>query len=173
MEKVKFILLIFVGVIFIAGCKVTSQNEKLIIGSWKNGRINSFIVNEKHAADSNFYASNQLRLGAEGQNKNKLEQESLKEFKSGFKSDNSSRPVDFMALIKTGMDINPDKSTTIYTPTGNYGGKWKMNGKGDKLTITDTVTKKKILLNIAKVDSVRLQVFERIPTGDLYMTFKK
>jgi hypothetical protein len=173
MKSIKSIFFFLAGILFLVGCKTTSINEKLIIGNWKNGHINSFVANEKYASDTNFFAANQLRSGSNTPNQKALEQASLKEFKESFKTNTGFKPIDLLTLMKTGMDFNPDKSATLYTAKGNHGGTWKMNLKGDKVTVLDTLTKKKIIINIAKLDSAKLQICEKIPTGNLYVTFNK
>jgi hypothetical protein len=173
MRTVKSIFFLFVGVIFLVSCTVSNVNEKLIVGRWKNGQIKYFIANKKHANDTSFAAANNLRLGWDTANRKRDEQNSMKEFKESMKTGSTIKPIDFMALMKTSMDFNPDKSATIYTAQGKHGGTWKMNGKGDKVFVMDTTAKKKITINIARLDSNNLMIFERIPSGDLFFSFKR
>jgi len=173
MKTYRFIFLAIIGISFFSSCTVSHVNENLIIGDWKMGKIQSFIVDKKLAGDTVYTASNKLRLGLDSANISVNEKASLLEFKQGFKAKGNSKPVSVLTDMKNEMNFKPDKTVTILLKSGSLNGTWKMNGKGNKIVVKDALTKKKSTINIFDLDLSKLIICEQLPTGNLTILYKK
>ncbi|MEI6455796.1 MAG: hypothetical protein WCO93_05870 [bacterium] len=173
MRTVKFIFFFFVGVIFFVSCTLSKVNEKLIIGKWKNGQIKSFVVDKKYASDTSFAASNKLRLGQDTLNTKETESKSLREFKQAVRSKGISNPNEIKTILKTEIDFKPDKTISIFFKKGKFDGTWKMNMKGNKVIVKDSITQKKNTIYIIDINQQELKISEKIPKGNLITSFKR
>lgn len=173
MKAYKFLFLSVISIFFFWSCTVSHVNETLIIGTWTNGKIKSFIVNKKFAEDTTFTVSNKLRLGLDPAHITANEKTSLQEFKNGVKASGSFKPGSIMSNVKTEMNFKPDKTVTLLYRKGKIDGTWKMNSKGNKIIVKDTVTKEKLTINIAEINPSKLIIYEPVPIGDLMITFSK
>jgi len=173
MKTSKFISLSVIIILLFGSCTVTHVNENLLIGKWKNGKIKSFIVNKKFSEDTIFNASNKLRLGIDSANLEANEKNSLREFKVGLTALGPVKPGGFNANMRNEMNFRADKTVTISLRNGVINGTWKMNGKGNKVTVRDTVTNKKQTINIALINLSNLIIYEKYPVGNLMFIYSK
>jgi|GEM_PF-858288 len=174
MKASKFIFISIISILFFWSCTVSNINEKLLIGNWTNGRIKSFIVNKKFSDDTTFTASNKLRLNLDSANIEANERTSLTEFKIGLRAIGPIQPGIFTANMKSEMNFKPDKTVTFLFRKGiMLNGRWKMNRKGNKVMVKDTVTNKKHTINVAEIDLSKLLIYERFPVGDLMIIYNK
>jgi len=173
MKTSPLIFLSLISNLFFWSCSVSHINEKLIIGDWTKEKTKSFIINKKYADDTNYTIANKLRLGIDSLNTIENEKASLIEFRNEAKLDGSSKVMTTMSNMKNEMDFKPDKTAIISFRKGKLVGTWKMNSNGNKVMVKDSVTHKKIIITINKIDSTKMLISESFPKGDLMIVFRK
>jgi hypothetical protein len=173
MKTYRFILSTIIGIAFFSSCTVSHVNENLILGKWKNGKLKSFIVDKKFAGDTAYTTSNKLRLGLDSANLLANEKASLLEFKQSTRTERDVKPTGGPPNIKTEMTFKKDKTVSILLKKGSIEGTWKMNGKGNKVIIMESATKKKSTINIANIDLANLVIYEKYPAGKLTIVYSK
>ena len=164
--------LVFVaGLAFLASCS-TSINEKLIVGKWNREKINSF---QKHADPK--IVSQSKTSGKAGPVVTPAIDPGDSTGIIAFQKSTAGASPDELRKMKNqigkGMEFHADKTAIMNLNKSVIEGKWKMNSKGDKITITDSKSNETQKLNLVKIDSLRFVISVEISEGILQVGYIK
>jgi hypothetical protein len=150
------VIIFIIGITFLGSCSVSNVNQKLILGSWKYEKMGPYISGGSGATGDTV---------SEGQ--------SLIELKNRYKDAGKEQMRELNETMYTGLIFKEDKTVSIMLRKGQIHGVWKMNSRGDKITVKDTATSKKYILHIVTIDSLQLKTENPVLDGKLQRNYRK
>ena len=185
MRIFKTVLYFFLGLALMSSCslikKITgpSNNEKLIVGSWKGDKLLSFSP-ASPASQDYLNATNPQEEPAAFMTEDsitkrttKRAQVHLQSVEEAARAGNLSTFYAFLPDFKSSMEFKSDKTALLTSQKNTISGTWKMNAKGTKVTIICNEKKSKIILDLNKIDSLSMEAADYFPEGKILMLYKK
>lgn len=171
---------LIVLLIFFTACSASKKiNEKLIVGKWNRDKIVSILP----TAGSENYSAILDSLGlpfelAVTPNKPKgkivlVTGRSEKLLSDSEKEEKLAKLQSFFPDFKNTLEFKPDKKISISTQKNLINGTWKMNGNGNKITLSIQDVSAPMILTLVKINSTTMEIVDHFPNSDFQILYKK
>ncbi|HZX63589.1 MAG TPA: hypothetical protein VFE66_10285 [Bacteroidales bacterium] len=172
---------LIVLLIFFTACSASKKiNEKLIVGNWNRDKIVSILP----TAGSENYSAILDSLGVPFevsalQNEAGNRKIVLVTGKSDKLLSDSEKEEKFAMLqsifpdFKNTIEFKTDKKIIISTQKTLINGTWKMNGNGNKITLSIQDVSAPMILTLVKINSTTMEIVDHFPNSDFQMLYKK
>jgi hypothetical protein len=171
---------IFTLLFYLTSCSASKKiNEDLLIGSWTRNKIVSIIP--KASAEN--YASVLDSLGLPSEvsvGNNEADRKVViiqgRTEKSLTAAETEEKLLKLQTLFPDFKDVmvfNSDKTFNISAQKNKIDGNWKMNGKGNTITLYIQGVSAPKTLTLLNIDSKFLEVVDHFPTSDVQIGYQK
>jgi hypothetical protein len=168
-----FILFALISLVpFANSCKVTYPNEKYMIGSWTPVKVEKYTEPVTPTAEGEIPKEAQRPVAKSDTN--------VQKGKSGTQSSVQTRTPEeeLQRMIttegRTTLVVYSEKKMVVKNYPGKIvKGTWKMKKKGTQVIAKEITTGKKMTMDILSINDTSAVVVERLPYGDIKITYKK
>jgi len=171
---------IFTLLFYLTSCSASKKiNEDLLIGSWSRNKIISIIP--KTSAENYAAILDSLGLPSEvSVGNNEADRKVViiqgRTEKSLTAAETEEKLLKLQTLFPDFKDImvfNPDKTFNISTQKSRIDGNWKMNGKGNTITLIMQDASASRTLTLLNIDAKFLEIIDHFPTSDVQIGYQK
>lgn len=154
--SVIFVISLLGLLLLLGSCTASRVNKKLLIGTWKQEKFGPYIKNQSQFSDSLSDEQSIQELRMATKNSGKDQEQLLRSMRFSTITFKENKTAFVSSLKKEQLQIY-----------------WKINLKGNKITIKNPQTSKKFILQIDKIDSLHLKTRQTVIGGRLQQSFKK
>jgi hypothetical protein len=157
MKKFSRFLTFAIVLTILGSCSLSKVNSKLVIGNWQYEKMGPYISKNRSANPTGDTISTK---------------ESLIELKTRYKDADKEEVKALRESMYKGFSFREDKTVTVFSRGYHNEGTWKLNFKGNKIVIKDSVSQKHVI-QIFKLDSLNLVTVNPVLDGSLQRIYGK